>query len=92
MLFGEDGAGEADQGGPVGEDADDVGAAADLLVESLLGLLDQIWRQICLGNAVNASRSARAFSRWSATLGNLSASASTIRSYWAATESASGWS
>ena len=24
------------------------------------GLFDQIWRQICLGNAVNASRSARA--------------------------------
>ena len=37
------------------------------------GLLDQIWRQICLGKAVNASSSARAASRCSATLGSLSA-------------------
>ena len=36
MLFGEDGADEADQGGAVGEDADGVGAAADLPVESLV--------------------------------------------------------
>jgi hypothetical protein len=34
-LFGEDGADEADDRGSVGEDADDVGAAADLLVEPL---------------------------------------------------------
>jgi hypothetical protein len=32
-LFGEDGADEADDGSAVREDADDVGAAADLLVE-----------------------------------------------------------
>ena len=56
------------------------------------GLLDQIWRQICLGNAVNASSSARAASRCSATLGSLSDSASMTRSYWATTDSASGWS
>jgi hypothetical protein len=30
-LFGEDGADQADDGGAVGEDADDVGAATDLL-------------------------------------------------------------
>lgn len=45
------------------------------------GLFDQICRQICLGNAVKASRSARASSRCSAALGSLSASASMIRSY-----------
>jgi len=36
VLFAEDGADEADGGGPVGEDPDDVGAAAELLVESFL--------------------------------------------------------
>ena len=35
MLFGDDGADEADDGGAIGEDADDVGAAADLLVQPL---------------------------------------------------------
>ena len=35
VLLGEDGADESDQGGAVGEDADDVGAAADLPVEPL---------------------------------------------------------
>jgi Thiamine pyrophosphate enzyme, N-terminal TPP binding domain len=42
--------------------------------------------------AVNASRFARAASRCSVTFGSLSDSASMTRSYWAATESASGWS
>jgi hypothetical protein len=41
VLFGQHGADEADQGTPVGEDADDVGAPADLLVESLLGYLER---------------------------------------------------
>src|SRR3712207_3383838 len=36
VLLGEDGADEADEGVAVGEDADDVGAAADLPVETLL--------------------------------------------------------
>ena len=36
VLLGEHGADQADQGGAVGEDADDVGAAADLAVESFL--------------------------------------------------------
>jgi hypothetical protein len=61
------------------------------LRSDLKTLGDQIWRQVCLGNAVNASRSVRAASRCSATLGNLSVSASMIRSYWAATDSASRW-
>ena len=36
VLLGQDGADEADDGGPVGEDPDDVGAAADLPVEPLV--------------------------------------------------------
>jgi hypothetical protein len=34
VHVGQDGADEADDGGLVGEDADDAGAALDLLVES----------------------------------------------------------
>jgi hypothetical protein len=40
MLFGQDGADEADQGAAVGEDADDVGPAADLLVQAFLRYLE----------------------------------------------------
>jgi hypothetical protein len=38
-LFGQDGADESDDGGAVGEDPDDVGAAADLLVQPFLGVV-----------------------------------------------------
>jgi hypothetical protein len=37
VLLGQDGADEADEGVAGGEDADDVGAAADLPVEAFLG-------------------------------------------------------
>ena len=36
VLFGQHGADEADHGGTVGEDAYDIGAAADLFVQALL--------------------------------------------------------
>jgi hypothetical protein len=39
VLFGQHGAHEADQGVAVREDPDDVGAAADLLVEAFLGVV-----------------------------------------------------
>jgi hypothetical protein len=39
VLFGEDRADEADDGGAVGEDADDVGAPPDFPVEPLLGVV-----------------------------------------------------
>jgi hypothetical protein len=38
VLFGQDGADEANEGA-AGEDADDVGAAADFFVESFLGVI-----------------------------------------------------
>jgi hypothetical protein len=50
VLFGEDGSDEANQRWAVGEDADDVGAASDLAVESFLRVVDQIWRQIGFGS------------------------------------------
>jgi hypothetical protein len=40
VLLGQDGADEADQGVAAGEDAHDVGAAADLAVEPFLGYLE----------------------------------------------------
>jgi len=40
VLLGQDGADEADQSGAVGEDADDVGAAADLAVEAFDAYLE----------------------------------------------------
>jgi hypothetical protein len=45
-----------------------------------------------LGKLVNAKMSVRAASRCSATAGSLSARASRMRSNWACTASASGWS
>jgi len=36
VLLGQHGADESDEGGAVGEDADDVGAAADLAVQAFL--------------------------------------------------------
>ena len=39
VLFGQDGAGEADDAVAVGEDADDVGAASDLAVEPFVGVV-----------------------------------------------------
>jgi hypothetical protein len=39
MLLGEHGANETDQRGAVGEDADHVGAAPDLAIETLLGIV-----------------------------------------------------
>jgi len=40
VLLGQHGAGQAGDGVAVGEDADDVGAAADLAVEPLVGYLE----------------------------------------------------
>ena len=39
MLLGQDGSDEPDRGVAVGEDPDDVGAAADLAVEPLVGVV-----------------------------------------------------
>ena len=56
------------------------------------GLLDQIWRQISRGKAVNARMSSRASSRCVAAAGNLASSAVTTWACWARTEAASGCS
>ena len=71
VLLGQDCADEAGDGVAVRKDPDDVGAAADFLVQPLVGLLDQIWRQISFGKLVKASTSARAASRCSVTVGSV---------------------
>jgi len=92
VLFGQHSSDEANEGVAVGEDADDVGAAADFFVEPFLGIVGPDLAPDLLGNAVKANSSARAASRCWATFGSLSVSASSTRSYWATTDSASGWS
>jgi hypothetical protein len=57
VLLGEHRSDEADDRRSVGEDADDVGAPADLFVEALEWVLDQIWRQCVCGKVVNAKTS-----------------------------------
>lgn len=51
VLLGQDGAGEADHSGAVGEDADDVGAAAGLAVEAFLGVVGPDLSPDLLGEA-----------------------------------------
>ena len=60
-------------GGVVGEDPDDVGAALDLTVQALEGLVDQTLRQCDSGKAQKASRSSLASSSMVATSGKRSA-------------------
>jgi hypothetical protein len=59
-ALGEHGADEVGQGA-VGEDADDVGAAADIAVEPLLGLFEQFSREL-FGSGVTAAMSRRSAS------------------------------
>jgi hypothetical protein len=92
VLLGQDSTDESDEGVAVGEDPHDVGAAADLPVEAFLWVVRPDLAPGLLGDAVNASTSARAVSRWAATLGSLSVIASRTRSNWACTAVASGWS
>ena len=61
-LLGEEGADEADHGGPVGEDAHDVGAPADLLVEAFLGVVGTDLGPVLDGEGANAKMSSAASS------------------------------
>jgi hypothetical protein len=67
------GSDEADDGGLVGEDADDAGAAFDLTVEPL-GLVDQILTQWLRGKPVKARTSVFAWSISGPILGKVAAS------------------
>ena len=60
---------EADDGGLVGDDPDDIGASLEFTVEAFDGLFDQILDQCAGGNPVYASRSASMASSRSATPG-----------------------
>ena len=69
VLLDENGSGKAQERGGVGEHADDVGAAFDLLVHPHNGFVDQICRQCLCGNDANARRSCWASSSMTATFG-----------------------
>ena len=51
VVLDEEGTGEADEGGLVGEDPDDAGASLEYVVEAIIGPLDQILGQ-CRRDAV----------------------------------------
>jgi hypothetical protein len=66
VLVGQGGSDQQDQDGAVGEDADHIGASADVPFSSSWGLLDQICRQVCFGESGDAKMSAiqmRCYSR-----------------------------
>ncbi len=90
VLLGQDRADQAVEGGAVGEDADHVGATPDLLVQPLLRIVRPDLPPDLRGNAVNASRSCWAVSKWAAALGNLASKASRTCRIWAWTASVSG--
>lgn len=52
VLLGEDGPDQARHGVAVGEDPDDVGAPADLLVQPLVGVVRPAWRRSLLRGVV----------------------------------------
>jgi hypothetical protein len=62
VLFLEDGADEAGDGVAVGEDLDDVGAAFDLAVEALDGVVRPDLLPVLAGQRANAVRSGSAAS------------------------------
>lgn len=65
-LLGQHRGDQTEDGVAVGEDTDDVGAPADLLVQPLLGIIGPDLLPDLLGKAVKASKSSRAASRWAA--------------------------
>jgi hypothetical protein len=89
--FDQDGAGQAEQRGGVGEDPDDVGASLDLLVEPLERVGDQTFFQCATGKSVKASSSSRASRSIVSTAGNCRPSMVAMTSSWLRTCSASGW-
>ena len=92
VLFGEDGADESDHGVAVGEDPDDVGAAAEFLVEPLLGVVGPDLAPVLLREPGEREHVGRGLGEWVAASGNRSVSCSTTRACWAQTDVASGCS
>jgi len=92
VLFGEDGADEADDRGAVGEDADDVGAAADLFVEPLERVVAPELPPVLLREAGEGEQIGRGlFEQCRGASGKRVASWSTIRRCCSCTVAASGW-
>jgi hypothetical protein len=92
VLLSQQGADEADDRWPGGEDAHDVGAASDLFVKTFLGVVGPDLAPVGLGNPVNAKISLPAASRCSAaSTSPASKRWSTTRRCCAHTSFADGW-
>ena len=92
MLFGQHGTDEADQRVAVGEDPDDVGAAADLLVEPFLGVVRPDLAPDLLGERGERQQVRAGLLEVGGDLRELVSQRTDDPIYWAATDSASGWS
>jgi hypothetical protein len=92
VLLGQDRADQADQRGAVGEDTDDVGAAADLAVKPLLRVVGPDLPPDRLREAGEGQDVGAGAVEIAATAGSLPSRASSTRSSWACTDSPSGWS
>ena len=92
VLLGQDRPDQADDGVAVREDTDNVCAPADFAVEAFVGVVGPDLPPDLLRERGEGEQVGAAWSRWSATSGSLSARASTMRSNWACTDAASGWS
>jgi hypothetical protein len=92
VLFGQDGADQADEGVTAGEDPDDVGAAADLPVESFLRVVGPDLPPDGLGEGGEGQDVGAGSIQVRGYLRSLPPRASRTRPNWACTDSASGWS
>ncbi len=92
VLFGQDSADQADQGGAAGEDPHDVGAAADLAVQPFLRVVRPDLAPELLGEAGEGEHVGAGGVQVRSDIGQLPGTASRSRSYWACTDAASGWS
>ena len=86
-LLEQDGADQAGDGLPVGEDLDNVGAALDLGVDTLDGVVGPDFLPVLPGKAANAVRSASASASMSAISGKASFRELMTCWYWAVTAS-----
>jgi hypothetical protein len=92
VLLGQHRANQADDGVAAGEDADHVGAPADVLVQPFLRVVAPDLPPDLAGKVLKARMSSRAASKCAAAAGSLASGAATIWACRARTEAASGCS
>ena len=91
-LFGQDGTDESDDRGPVREDPDDVGAAADLFVQALLRVVRPDLPPDLVREPGECEQVVAGVVQMCCRVGEPASMVSTTRVNWSRTEPASGWS